>query len=65
MTDTERLDYLQSLTKKCGYGWILRDSVTGRGMRLHETSACQSWKDVRIAIDQHKKESDEVSNEVG
>jgi len=36
--DTQRLDFLQSMTKGYGIGWVLRDSTSGRGMRLHETS---------------------------
>lgn len=50
--DTDRLDYLQSTTKGYGHGWILRESYTGRGMRLHETSMLGAGQDVRAAIDQ-------------
>lgn len=49
--DRERLDWLQSHTKGYGTGWICRDSRTGRGMRLHETSEAGAFMDVRQAID--------------
>ncbi len=49
--DTERLDWLQSQTKGYGYGWVCRDSATGRGMRLHETLLPGAVSDVREAID--------------
>jgi len=49
--DQERLDALQYMTKGYGTGWILRQSSTGRGMRLHETTRAGASKDVRAAID--------------
>lgn len=49
--DTERLDKLQRLTTGYGKGWKLRDSIHGRGMRLHETSQEDSFPTVREAID--------------
>lgn len=50
-TDTVRIDALQELTKGYGKGWILRESSTGRGMRLHETEAPGAYPSVRQAID--------------
>lgn len=49
--DAERLDWLQSQTHGYGTGWICRDSTTGRGMRLHETSQPGTSPTVREAID--------------
>lgn len=51
-TDKELLDFLQHLTDKCNYTGrvILRDSTTGRGWRLHETSTTGANSDVRQAI---------------
>jgi hypothetical protein len=53
--DANRLDFLQSTTKGYGVGWILRESTSGRGMRLHETeNVCKSVfakPTVREAID--------------
>lgn len=51
MTDKERLDKLDLLTKGYGNGWILRESINGRGMRLHESSKDGTSKTVREAID--------------
>ena len=50
-----RLDWLQSQTKGYGKGWICRDSTSGRGMRLHETSQDGASPDVRSAIDAARK----------
>lgn len=52
--DKKRLDKLQSLTKGHGNGWVLRDSSTGRGMRLHETELEDATPNVREAIDNYK-----------
>lgn len=52
--DAERLDKLQSLTRGYGRGWLLRDSTSGRGMRLHETSQDGTSPTVREAIDAYK-----------
>lgn len=52
-TDTERLNALQKLTKGYGGGWMLRESKTGRGMRLHETSQPEAVLDIRDAIDKY------------
>ena len=49
--DQERLDKLQRMMKHYGHGWILRNSTTGRGMRLHETSDEGAHTTVRGAID--------------
>jgi hypothetical protein len=56
-SDTARLDKLQFLTKGHGNGWILRDSTTDRGMRLHETQLEGAVPDVREAIDNYDPES--------
>lgn len=52
ITDTERLDLLDRLTKE-DYepGVILRRSETGRGWRLHQTSREGASPTVREAID--------------
>ena len=52
-TDTERLDFLQKLTNRRHYTGkvILRESYTGRGWRLHETSNVEATPSVREAID--------------
>lgn len=51
-SDTELLDFLQKLTDDHRYtGMVmLRDSTTGRGWRLHETSHSGAVSDVRQAI---------------
>ena len=56
MTDTEILDYLDSLTGSYSGKVILRDSTTGRGWRLNETT----WpgatdQGVRRAVEDYKK----------
>lgn len=53
MTDTERLDAIQrEIDRKMYTGRvILRRSVTGRGLRLHESSLPEAVVDVREAID--------------
>lgn len=51
MNDTQRLDFLQSITQGYGNGWILRESMYERGYRLHETSHDNAVLDVREAID--------------
>ena len=55
MTDTEILDYPDSLTGSYSKRVILRDSTTGRGWRLNETT----WpgatdKGVRQAVEDYK-----------
>ena len=51
-TDTQLLDFLEELNGKAEYTGqcVLRDSTTGRGWRLHETSAKSSCHSVRVAI---------------
>lgn len=49
-TDTEMLDWLQKNTRGYGLGWVCRDSSTGRGLRLHGTSAPEAKPTVRDAI---------------
>lgn len=51
VTDTERLDWLQSQTAGYGGGWVARQSSTGRGFRLHESSHPDARPTVREAID--------------
>ena len=56
--DANRLNKLQELSTGYGKGWILRDSIYGREMRLHETSGDLNLgkpnKDIRKAIDNFK-----------
>lgn len=54
MTDTQLLDYLDSLTIPAGYGWQLRPSTTGRGWRLHTTTLTPNYPTARQAI-QHSR----------
>jgi hypothetical protein len=51
ITDTERLDWLQSQTTGYGNGWLARESTTGRGFRLHETEHPSATPNIRLAID--------------
>ena len=53
-TDTELIDYLQKLTDRKHYTGkvILRESQSGRGWRLHETSRPEAVSNVRKAISQ-------------
>ena len=50
-TDTERLNAIQNLEKGYGKGWVLRNSIFDRGLRLHETKLDDANPDIRIAID--------------
>jgi hypothetical protein len=52
-TDEERLNFLQKLTDDGRYTGkvILRNSSTGRGWKLHETSFLTAKSSVREAID--------------
>lgn len=54
-TDTELLNFLQKITDESRYTGtvILRDSDTGRGWRLHETSLDGAVADVRQAIENY------------
>lgn len=47
------LDKLQLTTQQYGTGWILRQSSNGRGMRLHETSQPNAFKNIRDAIERY------------
>ena len=51
LEDYERLNKLQELTTGYGHGWVLRESSTGRGLRLHESSHIDAVPDIRQAID--------------
>jgi len=42
-TDTELLDFLESLVEGYGDGVICRSSTSARGFRLHETSNAEVW----------------------
>ena len=55
--DAERLDFVQAQTKGYGKGWILRESVRERGMRLHETSRDGAATTVREAVDAAREKS--------
>lgn len=54
-TDKDRLDFLQMLTNKGEYTGkvIMRNSTTGRGWRMNETSWPGAVDDVREAIDNY------------
>ena len=58
-TDTERIDFLQKLTKDANYTGkvVCRWSAIGRGWRLHETSKPDGVSSVRDAIDLFIKEN--------
>lgn len=61
MTDTEILDYLDSLTGAYSSRVILRDSTTGRGWRLNETTWPGSTdKGVRQAVESYKAEKEAI-----
>lgn len=49
-TDTEMLNWLDKNTRGYGAGWICRDSASGRGLRVHETSRQDANRTVRGAI---------------
>ncbi len=55
-SDKQLLDALQALTKGYGKGWILRNSLVERGMRLHETNMENATPDVREAINNYLNE---------
>lgn len=48
MTDTERLDKLNSIAKD---KWACRMSYTSRGLRIHESKGIGKYNDIRNAID--------------
>lgn len=61
MNDTERLDYLDSLTGSYSEFVVMRWSTMGRGWRLHESTMEGGSKSVREAIDKFAKyEQEEV-----
>jgi hypothetical protein len=62
-TDTERLDFLQKLTRGYGNGWILRSSSSMRGWRLHESGHDEATPSVRDAIDRLMDDSKEKTDE--
>lgn len=63
-TDKNRLDFLQMITRGYGNGWLLRESSSGRGMRLYETSMDGAMPDIRDAIDKELvKFENEESND--
>ncbi len=55
ITDKIRLDFLQELTNQAKYTGkvVLRESTTGRGWRLHESSRLEAVLNVRDAIDNY------------
>ena len=59
--ESRLLDALQAMTKGYGKGWILRESTTGRGMRLHETSQDGARPTVREAIREVMEKPDAAS----
>ena len=59
ITDTERIDWMQKQTKGHGKGWVFRQSVSGRGMRLHESAGWDARGTIRAAIDAAMKEGDD------
>lgn len=58
-TDTELINYLQELNNESKYTGrcMLRNSSTGRGWRLHETSKEGACVSVRQAIINHIENS--------
>jgi hypothetical protein len=58
--DRERLDWLQGESRGYGLGWICRNSTTGRGMRLHETSREDASPTVRTSIDAARESTNET-----
>jgi len=64
-TDTELLDFLQSLTDRKEFTGkvLLRNSDFGRGWRLHETEIPGAVSDVRQAISDYMDSVKEESNE--
>jgi len=56
-SDTEMLDWLGKNAKGYGHGWICRNSTTGRGLRVHETTDADALPSVREAIAAAMKEN--------
>ena len=59
--DKNRLDALQKLSGNYG-GWILRESSTNRGLRLHESSKEGNEISIRRAIDRGLSELNTQKN---
>ena len=51
MADAQRISKLQNLGYKNRLGWICRNSTSGRGIRLHQTTQEGASPDIRTAID--------------
>lgn len=56
-TDTEMLNWLEKNAEGYGWGWVCRNSISGRGLRLHETSRSDARPTVREAIVTAMKEN--------
>jgi len=52
LKDTKRLDKLQELSNP-HLAWLLRDTASGRGLRLHETTREDGCATIREAIDNY------------
>lgn len=48
-SDTELLDFIEERGTP-GFQWLCRESLTGRGYRLHQTRDCDGFKTAREAI---------------
>ena len=59
MTDTERLDRLNSMAEDT---WVCRMSYTGRGLRIHESKGIGKYYDIRNAIDAFLREVDHAGS---
>jgi hypothetical protein len=55
-TDTELLNFLEEAGKLTKYKWIVRQSVTGRGWRLHQDPKVGEHDTIRGAIEAAMKE---------
>lgn len=62
LTDTEMLDWLEENARGYGRGWVCRNSTTGRGLRLHETSRLDARSTVREAIINFIRISDTIES---
>jgi len=56
-TDSQMLDFLEELNHRADYSGrcVLRESLTGRGWRLHETSRDSASRSVREAIEKYMR----------
>lgn len=50
VSDQTLLDWLETLSKPRGFGWLLRRSSTGRGWRLLTTSHEPNYRTPRAAL---------------